>query len=131
MRAVLQCIIWCEQCCSALFRFRTIIAFSALSFHVGGSVGSILHERGEYSQMHNNLLHYFDVDFRNVQKKFVTIYVGNFWKITWSLKLSSVYLLIVLFVFVRRNLSRSLRDLKSFAVFIDFFFFALIDRFVV
>ena len=86
-----------------------------------GSVGPILHERGSILPTHNNLLLYFDIDFGKVQKKFVKIYIRKFWKITQSFKLSSIYLPIVVFVFVRRNLSRSLRDLKSIAVFIEFF----------
>ena len=68
-----------------------------------------------YIQTHNNLLLYFD-DIKNLLKYMLE----NFEKLQ-SLKLFSVYLLIVLFVFVRRILSRSHPNLKSITVFIEIF----------
>ena len=76
---------------------------------------------GKYTYEHIIIYYFILMLILEMHKKNLLKYMlVNFEKLQ-SLKLFSVYLLIVLFVFVRRILSRSHLDLKSITVFIEIF----------
>ena len=78
---------------------------------------------GEFTYEHIIIYYFILMLILEMHKKSLLKYMlENFEKLQ-SLKLFSVYLLIVLFMFVRRILSRSHPNLKSTTVFIEFFCF--------